>query len=75
LAWNALILLSSPTMPVPARWDMEARIVAGESVGGPDIVRARQAHAAAQGNDGTVIIWRKPVARPAPATVARRMAA
>jgi hypothetical protein len=28
-------------MPAPVRQDLEARILAGESIGGPDIVRAR----------------------------------
>jgi hypothetical protein len=35
------LLLSSPTMPPRVRQDLEARILAGEFVGGPDIVRAR----------------------------------
>jgi hypothetical protein len=41
LSWNALVLLSSPTMSMSVRQDLEARIVAGESVGGPEIVRVR----------------------------------
>ncbi len=41
LSWNALVLLSSPTMPAPVRQDLEARILAGQSIGAPDIVRAR----------------------------------
>ena len=41
LSWNALVLLSSPTMPPAVRRDLEARILAGEAIGGPDIVRAR----------------------------------
>jgi hypothetical protein len=44
LSWNALVLLSSPTLPLSVPQDLEARILAGESVGGPDIVRARGAH-------------------------------
>jgi hypothetical protein len=40
LSWNALVLLSSPTIPAPVRQDLEARILVGESVGGPDILRA-----------------------------------
>jgi hypothetical protein len=38
-------MLSSPTMPAPVRQDLEARIMAGESIRGPDIDRARQAAA------------------------------
>jgi hypothetical protein len=41
LSWNALALLSSRTMPPTVRQDLEARILAGESIGGPAIVRAR----------------------------------
>jgi hypothetical protein len=41
LSWNALVLLSSPTMSMSVRQDLEARIVADESVGGPEIVRVR----------------------------------
>ena len=45
LSWNALVLLSSQAMPASVRQNLEARILAGESIGGPDIHRARQAHA------------------------------
>jgi hypothetical protein len=41
LSWHALTLLSSPTMPASVRQDLEARILAGESIGAPHIVRAR----------------------------------
>jgi hypothetical protein len=36
----ALVLLSLPTIPAPVQQDLEARILVGESVGGPDILRA-----------------------------------
>jgi hypothetical protein len=35
LSWNALVLLSSPTMPAPAREGLEVRILAGERIGAP----------------------------------------
>jgi hypothetical protein len=41
LSWNVLVLLSSPTIPALVRQDLEARILVGESIGGPDILRAR----------------------------------
>jgi hypothetical protein len=41
ISWNTLVLLSSPTMPAPLRQALEARILVGESIGGPDILRAR----------------------------------
>jgi hypothetical protein len=41
LSWKALRDLASPSLPVSARQDLERRILAGESIGGPDIVRAR----------------------------------
>jgi hypothetical protein len=59
LSWNALVLLSSPTLPSPARQRLEARILAGEPVVATDIVRARQAHAAQGKKDGTVL-FQKP---------------
>jgi len=43
LSWNALVLLSSPTIPAPVRQDLEARILVGESIGGLDILRSRGA--------------------------------
>lgn len=45
LSWNALVLLSSPTLPARARQHLEARILAGEKIVATDIIRARQAHA------------------------------
>jgi hypothetical protein len=47
LSWKAVRDLASPTMPAPVRQDLEARILAGERIGGPQIRRARQAHARA----------------------------
>jgi hypothetical protein len=41
LSWRALLLLASPSMPAAVRGGLEARILAGEAVGGPEIVRAR----------------------------------
>jgi hypothetical protein len=42
LSWNALLMLASPTMPSAVRQELEARILAGESISGPDIVSARE---------------------------------
>jgi hypothetical protein len=42
VSWNALLLLSSPTMPPAVREGLEARILAGEPISGPDIVHARE---------------------------------
>jgi hypothetical protein len=41
LSWISLVTLSSPSIPPAVRRGLEARILAGESIGGPDIVRAR----------------------------------
>jgi hypothetical protein len=46
LSWNALVALSSPTMPAPVRLDLEVHILAGERIGAPQIRAARLAHAA-----------------------------
>jgi hypothetical protein len=45
LSWDALVVLSSSTMPALVRQALEARILAGERIGGPQIRRARRAHA------------------------------
>jgi hypothetical protein len=45
LSWKAVRDLASPTMPAPVRQKLEASILAGERIGGPQIRRARQAHA------------------------------
>ena len=45
LSWKAVRDLASPTMPASVRQDIEARILAGERIGGPKIRRARLAHA------------------------------
>ena len=36
-----MVLISSPTMPAEVRADLEARIVAGEAIGAPEIRAAR----------------------------------
>ena len=41
MSCNALVLLSSPTMPVQARQAIEARVIAGEKIVAADIIRAR----------------------------------
>ena len=41
MSWEALLKLSSPTMPAPVRLRLEARILAGEKIVASDIVRAR----------------------------------
>jgi hypothetical protein len=41
LSWEGLIQLSSPTLPSSLRQDLERRILAGERISGPDIIRAR----------------------------------
>ncbi len=41
LSWKALRDLSSPTMPALVRQDLEARILAGQRIGAPQIRRAR----------------------------------
>jgi hypothetical protein len=41
MSWEGLLQLSSPTMPPAVRQDLEARILAGEAVSGPQIRRAR----------------------------------
>jgi hypothetical protein len=41
LSWNALVMLASPSMPAAVRQDLEARILAGEPIGAPQIRRAR----------------------------------
>jgi hypothetical protein len=41
LSWGAIVALASPSLPPAVRQDLEARILAGESIGGPDIARAR----------------------------------
>jgi hypothetical protein len=48
LSWNALLHLASPAIPTAAREKLEARIQAGERIGGPQIRRARLAHAQRQ---------------------------
>ena len=41
LSWNALVALSSPTLPDALRARLEARILAGERIGAPEIWRVR----------------------------------
>jgi hypothetical protein len=41
LSWNALVLLSSPTLTTAARHALEAQIAAGKDIKAPDIRRAR----------------------------------
>jgi hypothetical protein len=41
LSWNALAALSSPTRSDDVRAALEARILAGEKIGAPEIRRAR----------------------------------
>jgi hypothetical protein len=41
LSWQALIQLTSPSLPAGARRQLEMRIIAGESISGPAIVRFR----------------------------------
>ena len=41
LSWEGLIQLSSPTLPSSLRQDLERRILAGERISGPNIIRAR----------------------------------
>jgi hypothetical protein len=43
LSWNALVTLSSPTFHATARETLEARIIAGETLGAPEIGAARGA--------------------------------
>jgi hypothetical protein len=46
LSWKAVRDLASPTMPALVRQELEARILAGEQIAGPQIRRARHTHAA-----------------------------
>jgi hypothetical protein len=41
LSWQALVQLSSPSLPAKHREQFERRIIAGEVVKGPEIARAR----------------------------------
>ena len=41
LRWVALVALSSPTLSDAVRAGLEARIIAGEKIGAPEIRRAR----------------------------------
>jgi hypothetical protein len=41
LSWQALVQLSSPSLPAKHREEFEQRIIAGEGVKGPEIARAR----------------------------------
>jgi hypothetical protein len=58
LSWKAVRDLASQTMPAPVRQDLEARILAGQSIGGPQIRRAlgacRQARSAGASDGGVV---------------------
>lgn len=49
LCWDALAALSSPSLPAHLREALEARILAGERIGSPEIRRARQAHVGTTG--------------------------
>jgi hypothetical protein len=49
LSWKALRDLSSPSIQPSLRRDLEARILADERIGGPQIRRARLAHSKADG--------------------------
>ena len=44
VSWRTLVKLSSP-MSAAARQHLEARILAGDQIGAPDVLRVRQAHA------------------------------
>jgi hypothetical protein len=44
LSWNALLHLASPAIPAAAREKLEACILAGDRIGGPQIRAARLAH-------------------------------
>jgi hypothetical protein len=43
LSWNALVMLSSPSLPAAVRQDLETRVISGERVGEPEIRAARGA--------------------------------
>ncbi|GLR87756.1 hypothetical protein [Bradyrhizobium iriomotense] len=43
LSWNALVELSSRSVPEPVRREFERKIIAGRRVGAPEIRRARPA--------------------------------
>jgi hypothetical protein len=42
LSWNALLYLASPTLTVDVREALEARIIAGERIGAPEIRAVRE---------------------------------
>jgi hypothetical protein len=46
LSWNALLHLASPALPTIAREALEARIIAGEKIGAPEIRAASGARKA-----------------------------